>query len=311
MHVELSGYREYSTNNPSYKGNGSDLAEAIIYFEKDLAINKSPLNYSGSKDQVLGRIMRHFPKRLSTFVDAMGGAFNVGANVVADSVIYNEINQRVFEIIQYLLLTDKDRIVADVEMLRDKFGLTKAGKEEYLKARLAYNEDPDPRLLFVLQIYAFQNMLRFNSSGHMNTPVGNNELSKGTLWRIKNFEPKTPKYELICGGYQDLDRGRLDENSLLYFDPPYFLSTAEYNDGRRGKISWDLDHEIELLNYLAELDGEGYRFMLSNLVEHKGKTHHILRDWVDEHGYRMIAVGETGKKYPRREVIVVNYGPED
>lgn len=311
VHVEMCDYREYSTNNPSYKGNGKQLTEAIIYFEKDLAINKSPLNYSGSKDQILDKITRHFPKRISTFVDAMGGAFNVGANVVADSVVYNEINQQVFEIMQYQLLTDKDKIIADVQMLRDRFGLTKAGKDAYLEARSVYNDFPDPRLLFVLQIYAFQNMLRFNGSGRMNTPVGNNELNGGTLSRIRNFEPKTPNYELILGSYRDLDVSRMDNCSLFYFDPPYFLSTAEYNDGRRGKASWDLDHEIELLNHLTDLDLRGYRFMLSNLIEHKGKTHHVLRDWVDEHSYRMIEVGETGKKYPRKEVIVVNYSSTD
>ena len=50
--------------------------------------------------------------------------------------------------------------------------------------------------------------------------------------------------------------------------------------------------------------------MLSNLVEHKGRTHHILRDWVSEHGYHMIDIGVTGKKYPRREIIVINYEPQ-
>ena len=118
VHVEFSDYREYATNNLSYKGNGSRLVEALIHFRKDRTIVKSPLNYSGSKDEILSSMMPYFPKRISTFVDAMGGAFNVGANVAADSVIYNEFNPRVYEIIEYLLQSDKEAIVSEAIELR-------------------------------------------------------------------------------------------------------------------------------------------------------------------------------------------------
>ena len=79
------------------------------------------------------------------------------------------------------------------------------------------------------------------------------------------------------------------------------------NDGKRGYEGWDADKEVALLATIADLDSRGYKFMLSNLVEHKGKRHHILIDWVTEHGFRMIDIGVTGRKYPRREIIVVNY----
>lgn len=310
VHLELSDYREYATNNLSYKGGNSGLTEAIIYFRKDLHVAKSPLNYSGSKDEILPQLIPYFPKHISTFVDAMGGAFNVGANVVAESVIYNEFNPRVYEIVKYLLETDWETIVSDIESLRDEFRLTKSGKEAYLKARAAYNSNPDPKLLFVLQIYAFQNMLRFNRAGGMNTPVGNNELNEGTKARIRNFIPKSDAVTLLQGSYNQIDFDSLDHHSLLYFDPPYFLSTAEYNDGNRGYEGWDADKEVALFRHLSSLSAKGYRFMLSNLVEHKGRTHHILLDWVSEHRYKMVEIGVTGKKYPRREIIVINYEPQ-
>lgn len=307
VHVEKRNYREYATNNLSYKGKGSGLTESLIYFRKDRRIVKSPLNYSGSKDEILPKLIPYFPKKVSTFVDAMGGAFNVGANVAADSVIYNEFNPRVFEIVKYLLETDSETIVSEVEAAKARFGLTKAGKEAYLQAKAAYNANPEPKLLFVLQIYAFQNMLRFNRSGGMNTPVGNNEFNEGTRTRIRTFAPKAKKVKLVRDSYENLDLDSLDNDTLFYFDPPYFLSTAEYNDGRRGHEGWDADKEVALFSYLSDLSAKGYRFMLSNLVEHKGRTHHILLDWVAEYGFQMIEIGVTGKKYPRKEIIVVNY----
>lgn len=305
--VELKGYREYATNNLSYKGRDGKLEEALLYFRKDTSIIKSPLNYSGSKDGILPLMIPYFPKRITTFVDAMGGAFNVGANISAEEVIYNEYNPRVFEIIKYLLETDRSAVVNEICMIRDKFSLSKAQKDSYLAARVAYNSAPTPQHLFVLQIYAFQNMMRFNRSGGMNTPVGNNELNEGTISRVLAFRPKAKRYKLIQGSYTDIDYSEFDSDSLLYFDPPYFLSTAEYNDGKRGLEGWDADKEVALLGFLNKLSSQGFRFMLSNLVEHKGRRHHILLDWVEEHGYRMIEIGTTGKKYPRREIVVVNY----
>ena len=47
--------------------------------------------------------------------------------------------------------------------------------------------------------------------------------------------------------------------------------------------------------------------MLSNVVRHNGKVHHILLDWIEEHGFNMKVIGMTGIKYPREEVVITNY----
>lgn len=308
VHVEQSDYREYSSNNPSYKGKSEGLKETILYFEKERSILKSPLNYSGSKDGIMPRLNRLMPKHIGTFVDAMGGAFNVGANVVAmDKVVYNEYNPRVFGIVKDLLEWPKDEIVHRVEDTVEFYGLSKGNKEAYKALRDAYNAKPESMTLYTLQLYAFQNMIRVNSSGRMNTPVGNNEFNEGTRQRIMRFIPRTKNWELRMGRYQNLDFRDFPEDTLFYFDPPYFLSTAEYNDGRRGMDGWSIESETELLDALLDLDGRGQKFMLSNIIEHKGRRHHLLDEWVNEHGFNLHVIGKTGIKYPRVEVVVTNY----
>ena len=309
VYVETSQYREYSTNNSSYKGNGDNLREAIIYFKKDNLINKSPLNYSGSKDTLLPMIIKQLPKHVGTFVDCMGGAFNVGANIVAmDKVYYLEYNRYIYEIIELLLNGDSEQMIESVKNIVNKYGLVKKDKDAYLKFRNHYNEkEKTPLNLFVLQIYAFQNMIRFNSKQKMNTPVGNNEYCESIKERIRNFKVKAPKYELLCGVYNFVDFHNFPEDTIFYFDPPYFITNAEYNDGKRGLEGWNANKEVELLAYLREIDKAGYKFMLSNVVRHKGKVHHILLEWIHEHNYNMIEIGRTGIKYPREEVIVTNY----
>ena len=51
---------------------------------------KSPLNYTGGKYKILKYILPYFPKNLGTFVDLFGGGFNVGVNVDAQKIIYND-----------------------------------------------------------------------------------------------------------------------------------------------------------------------------------------------------------------------------
>lgn len=308
VYVETYNYREYATNNLSNKGNGESLKEIIIYFEKDMSINKSPLNYSGSKDTLISEINKYLPKHIDTFVDAMGGAFNVGANVVAtNKVVYNEFNPYIYEIIKMFLDGDKESLVNQVEDIVTAFDLHKKYKESYLELRKEYNETKTPLKLFVLQIYSFQNMIRFNNSQQMNTPVGNNEYCDSIKNRILQFIPKTEKYILCNQSYNDLKIEEFSEDTLFYFDPPYFITKAEYNDGKRGLEGWNVDKETELLSFLTKINDLGYKFILSNVMTHKGKTHHLLKEWIDEHNFNIYEIGQTGIKYPRTEILVTNY----
>lgn len=197
-------YREYQNHRSSNKG--KRLNEVIIYFEKDLSINKSPINYSGSKDTLLPEMLKKLPENINVFVDVMGGAFNVGSNVYALSkIVYNEINPFIYEMIQYILKNDRKRIVMDVENIINKYGLKKGDKNSYEMLRAEYNKIKDPSMLFVLHMYSFQNMIRFNSKHQFNTPVGVSGYSEDMKQRILNFNVKTKEYELLNLDYVLLD----------------------------------------------------------------------------------------------------------
>ncbi len=318
VYVETNDYREYATNNLSGKGAEEGLKEALIYFRKDRTIHKSPLNYSGSKDKLLPLIYKLLPKRVSTFVDAMGGAFNVGANVLATGrVVYNEYNPYVYGIVDMLVNTPREELIGRVDRLVAEYGLCRENREAYLALRTAFNENKAPLYLFTLQIHAFQNMIRFNSRMQMNTPVGNNEWNEGTRDRIRNFRVKAPEYEMRLGPYEELlealpevlGLSEIPADTVFYFDPPYFITNAEYNDGKRGLEGWDAGQERALLDFLSVLHQRGYRFLLSNVLKHNGREHGMLKEWIAENGFHVTQIGRTGIKYPRTEVVVTNYRP--
>ena len=309
VHVEYKSYREYSTNNQSMKDNGDGLKECIIYFQKDFKINKSPLSYSGSKDVVADLIFKYLPEHVPIFVDAMGGAFNIGANVQAlEKVIYNEYNPYIYSIMDTIIKTKSRELVNEVELRIEKFALKKKNKEAYLKFRDFYNnKQKTPLNLFVLQIYSFQNMIRFNNSFEMNTPVGNNEYCESIKDRILHFNIKSSNIEMYNKPYDEILIENLPKDTVFYFDPPYFITRAEYNDGKRGFVGWNANEESKLLEYLNKLNEFGYKFMLSNVIEHNGKTHNILIEWIESHDYKLHEIGQTGIKYPRKEILVTNF----
>ena len=298
-------YREYKNIRSSHKGD--NLQELVVYFQKDLDVKKSPLNYTGSKYSIFEEIQKVLPKHISTFVDAMGGAFNVGVNVFSEQVIYNEYLPHTYSIIQLLLNSEKDLIIKKVESIIKEFNLKKGDKDSYIALRTNYNETKDIYKLFVLHMYCFQNQMRFNSKMEFNCPVGNCSYNESLIERIKAFTTKTPVYTLSNQSYETLDICNFDKNTVFYFDPPYFITSATYNDGRRGFVGWNADEETKLLDYLTLLNEKGFKFILSNVIYHNDSTNHLLAEWIKTHNFYVKNIDNVGSKNSRDEVIITNY----
>lgn len=302
-------FREYKNIRSSQKGD--DLKEIILYFKKNLEIIKSPLNYTGSKYSILNEITKVLPKHISTFIDIMGGAFNVGVNVVAEKVIYNEFLPHTFNIIKTLLNEDSGYIINKVEDIIKDFKLEKSNKENYILLRNDYNNTKDIYKLFVLHMYCFQNQMRFNGKLEFNSPVGNCSYNSTLTERIQKFTPRTINYELFNLSYKDIDITNLDKDSVFYFDPPYFITNATYNDGKRGFIGWNADEETKLLEYITFLHENGFKFVLSNVIYHNDNTNYILAEWVNTHKFNVVNIDNVGAKNTRDEVIITNYDWRD
>lgn len=298
-------FREYKNIRSSQKGD--NLKEIIIYFQKNFEVIKSPLNYTGSKYCIFDEICKVMPKHISTFIDAMGGAFNVGANIVADKVIYNEFLPHTYNIIKILLNENKQDLIQKVENIIKEFNLQKGDKQAYLNLRNNYNANKDIYKLFVLHMYCFQNQMRFNSKLEFNTPVGNCSYNETLVERILKFIPKTPIFELLNLSYEEIDLTYLDKDTVFYFDPPYFITSATYNDGKRGFIGWDSDEETKLLDFITSLHLKGYKFVLSNVIYHNELTNNILADWINTHKFFIKNIDNVGSKNSRDEVLITNF----
>lgn len=309
--IKYYPFREYKNIRSSQKGD--NLQEVLIHFEKkidnDEVYIKSPLNYSGSKNYIVDQIIDELPESFDTFVDAMGGAFNVGINVRnSKKIVYNEYNPFVFEIVDMLLREDKDKIISNVKRIIKKFNLIKGDKEAYLNYRDYYNNNKTAMNLFVLQMYCFQNQLRFNQKHDFNTPVGNCGCNETTFDRIKSFDIDNRELETTNLDFNDIDITKYSKKTVFYFDPPYIITNATYNDGKRGFKGWDEEQEEKLLSFLDRINKNGQKFLLSNVINHNGKTNKILLNWAKDNNYKIVKLKPHAGRYgSREEVLIKNY----
>lgn len=315
-----------------------------LFGENDICISKfikSPLNYTGNKYELLSQIYPKLPKDFNTFVDCFGGGFDVGSNVNCKKVIYNDIMTKVKRVLEYIYNHDYETIVNQIEsiikdfVLSDSYhngyemygatnhlGLSRYNKESYLNLRNYYNsikEDCEEKdlLLLVLIMYSFNYQIRYNKNGEFNMPVGKYDFNEGVRTNLRNFSNNIHKKDItfLSGSYDDIPYESLDK-PFFYCDPPYLISTAPYNENRGEGAGWDEDDEVKLLNWLSELNSKGYKFALSNVIEHKGKTNTILKEWVEKNNFKMY---ELCKNYRNanyqvkdrncltREVLITNY----
>ena len=247
---------------------------------------KSPLNYIGGKYKILNQIIPKFPKKINTFVDLFGGGFNVGINVNANNLIYNDVIEPLCELINYFYDNTAEDVISKLERNIKKNNLTKENLEAFKKLRNKYNhynyENEEDRVLdfYTLILYSFNYQIRFNQSMEYNSPFGKNRSSYNlnTKKNIKSFIDKLNKINLSITKkrFIDFDFSSLGKDDFVYCDPPYLITTGSYNDGNRGIKDWTIDDEKNLLNILDDLNSRGVKFALSNVLVANDKKNDIL-----------------------------------
>ena len=186
-------------------------------FKKEELI-KSPLNYVGGKYKLLPQILPLFPDNIDMFIDLFGGGFNVGINVKANKIIYNDLCWQVVELLSTMKLTSLEDQLNIIKLYIDKYNLSKENQEGFLKLRSHYNKNHLPILLYTLICYSFNNQIRFNSKGEYNIPFGKREYNKSLQNKLKLFVNELHKKNiyLFSKDFRELKINFLKENDFIY-----------------------------------------------------------------------------------------------
>ena len=266
---------------------------------------QSPLNYTGGKYKLLPQILPHFPQDINTFVDLFCGGANVGCNIPCNRVVFNDINNHIIRLMQVFRDYEKHVIFDSIFSIIDRYrlscvnqngyafygcesgnGVGKYNKEKFLQLREDFNNIRTPVdfhyyiMFYVLIVFSFNNQIRFNSKGEFNLPVGKRDFNARMQNKLSAFIDRLKSIPCIFENtdFSNFDINELGENDFVYCDPPYLISCATYNE----QGLWNEDLESSLYNFLDRLNARHINFALSNILTSKGKSNHILQQWLEK-----------------------------
>lgn len=280
---------------------------------------RSPLNYIGGKYKLLDSIIPVFPNKIGKFFDLFCGGLNVGINVNADTIYANDQISYIIDLYKYFQSIDTDELIKRIEERIAEYRLSNDNKDSYFRLREEYNRTRNNIDLFVLTCFSYNHQIRFNSKHEFNTSFGMrryNENIKSNLIRFCNaLHSKNFMFSSV--DFRSFDFSILSAGDFVYCDPPYSISTASYNDGKRGFNGWSDKDDIDLFQLLDSLNDKGILFSLSNVTEHKGMKNDNLIRWAQKYNIVNIDTDYSAASYNLKdrycetnEVLIINYKTE-
>ncbi len=294
---------------------------------------RSPMFYVGDKYKLIDEIKKYFPQKIDAFIEPFVGGGSVFLNIDAKKYILNDIDKNIYTLHKFLKgNTNEGEFLEEILKYAKKYNLSRSFNEDIVPAELKkeykktyyakYNKNgynklkqdfnkakrKNSMLLYILLIYGFNRMIRFNLKGEFNVPVGNVDFNKNVEKAIKDYFIFVKEKNITV---ENLDfkpfikKNGFKNDDFIYLDPPYLITFSEYN-----KI-WNEEKEIELLTLLDELDERNIKFAISNVTKYKGRENNIFSNWMKKYKKtniksNYISYHDNSKK-DFEEVLVYNY----
>lgn len=294
---------------------------------------RSPFFYVGDKFKLLPQLKDNFPKDIDKFVEPFCGGGSVFLNTKANQYILNDIDSYMISLHKFLIAYSKNQAEFwdSINTIINKYDLSatyigksvpkelhtqfpktyfaKYNKDAYTQLRTDFNADKtNMMLLYLLLIYGFNRMLRFNGKGDFNLPVGNVDFNENVVDALNSYFEyvKDKDISLFSMDFEDfLNSLELTERDFVYLDPPYLITFSEYN-----KL-WNEDSEMRLIKVLDELNERHIRFAVSNVLWHRKKYNGTFNYWAQKYNIvriqsNYISFNDNSEK-DTYEILVKNY----
>lgn len=296
------------------------------------------LKWAGGKSQLLKTIEDRFPdeikksmkidKYFEVFVG--GGAlyfclmnkYNVKESYIYDInkeliLTYNVIKKNPKELIELLSDLQSEYVPLEHE---DR-------KKYYLNIRTKFNEDlkefdfknySDAHITRASQVIfmnktCFNGLFRLNKHGEFNVPHG--KYKNPLICDKKNINAvsKTLKNTHIINGNYDMSEELIDENSLVYLDPPYRPLSNKSSFTTYAGFEFTDEHQIELGSFYKRISDKGAKAILSNSDPQNEDPNDnffddLYKDFNIERVQAKRSINSNGKKRGLiNEILVTNY----
>ena len=253
------------------------------YNTKNNNIKVKPfLKWAGGKSQMLPEIEKYYPfsngtinKYAEPFVGGGAVLFDILNKYHLKEIYISDINAELIN--TYHIIRDNiDSMIHILSMIQDEFIPmdTDNRKAYYLKKRERFNElkvsgDKNiniekAALMIYLNKTCFNGLYRVNKNGEFNVPMG--LYKKPTICDEENLKAVSEKLKnvtIVCGDYRE-SADFIDQNTFVYFDPPYRPLTTTSNFTAYTENNFDDNSQIDLASYVNNLHKKGAKIVVSN-----------------------------------------------
>ena len=238
------------------------------------------LKWAGGKSQLLREIEKYYPfadghitKYAEPFVGGGAVLFDILSKYDLQEIYINDINADLMN--AYCVVRDSvDWLIEILFALQEDFlSLNTDGRKAYyLEIRQRFNAlhlDSDDRvekaaLMIFLNKTCFNGLFRVNRKGFFNVPMGN---YKNPLIcdedNLRTVSEKLQGVTIVCGDYKD-SAAFIDENTFVYFDPPYRPLTATASFTAYTENLFNDRDQIELAHFVDTMHQKGAKIVVSN-----------------------------------------------
>lgn len=238
------------------------------------------LKWAGGKSQLLREIANYYPfadghitKYAEPFVGGGAVLFDILNKYDLQEIYINDINADLMN--AYCVVRDNVDMLIEIlfAMQEDFLPLdTEGRKAYYLESRQRFNTLPlnghdrveKAALMIFLNKTCFNGLFRVNRKGFFNVPMGS--YKKPLICDEDNLRAVSEKLQgvtIVCGDYK-ASADFIDENTFVYFDPPYRPLTATASFTAYTENLFNDREQIELAHFVEAMHQKGARIVVSN-----------------------------------------------
>ena len=240
------------------------------------------LKWAGGKSQLLHEIEKYYPfrdGRITKYAEPFvgGGAvlfdilnkFSLKEAYISDinaELIhtYRMIREDIDALIPLLARLQEEYLPLGTEERKSYYAL-KRDRFNHLKGRGEAEAGPEKAALMIfLNRTCFNGLYRVNRTGMFNVPMG--AYKRPMICDEENLRAVSARLQnvtIVCGDYREA-ASFIDGETFVYFDPPYRPITSTANFTAYTEQLFSDAEQIELAQFVAEMDKKGARIVVSN-----------------------------------------------
>lgn len=257
-------------------------ARSLRYIETPSKTVKPFLKWAGGKGQLLKEIEKYYPfkngkitKYAEPFIGGGAVLFDILSKYDLEEIYISDINAELVnayriirddidELIDLLAKYQSEYVPFDKEERknyymekRERFNDLKVNGDETINIEKA-------ALMIFLNKTCFNGLYRVNKKGLFNVPMG--AYKNPMICDESNLRAVSEKLQnvtIVCGDYRK-SADFIDENTFVYFDPPYRPITDTASFTAYTENLFNDDKQIELANFVELMHKKGAKVVVSN-----------------------------------------------